>query len=166
MARINRREFIAKGTGAAAAVSLPLLGEAQVLGQGERKLGTCGPPPRKNPERQTSAETNPPLPLPAVPLRRSEPKAEPTAPLMIAKLEYGTTQDWNTDPGDVDSLMRHVRSAVGLWYGWKQLNIKELVALHKNKQQCKIPCLYISGHEGFDFSKAERTALIQYLLDG
>ncbi len=37
-------------------------------------------------------------------------KAEPAPPLMIAKLEYGTTQDWNTDPGDVDNLMRHVRS--------------------------------------------------------
>ena len=75
----------------------------------DRKLGTCGPPPRKNPQRQTSAEGMPPLPLPAVPLRRSEPKAEPAPPLMIAKLEYGTTQDWNTDPGDVDNLMRHVR---------------------------------------------------------
>ena len=73
--------------------------------------GTCGPPPRKNPTRQTSAEGMPPLPLPAAPLRRSEPKAEPAPPLMIAKLEYGTTQDWNTDPGDVDNLMRHVRSA-------------------------------------------------------
>src|SRR5258707_11334965 len=67
----------------------------------ERRLGTCGPPPRKNPERQTSAEGRPPLPLPAVPLRRSEPKAEPAPPLMIAKMEYGTFQDWNTDPGDV-----------------------------------------------------------------
>ena len=49
--------------------------------KGGRKLGTCGPPPRKNPLRQTSAEGMPPLPLPAVPLRRSEPKAEPAAPL-------------------------------------------------------------------------------------
>ena len=28
----------------------------------ERKLGTIGPPPRKNPERQTAAEGMPPLP--------------------------------------------------------------------------------------------------------
>ncbi|MBI1918466.1 MAG: DUF4159 domain-containing protein [Planctomycetes bacterium] len=166
MARIDRREFILKGTAAAAGLAGLGLPEDVLAQQTGRKLGTCGPPPQKSPQRQTSAEGMPPLPLPAVPLRRSEPKAEPTPPLMIAKLEYGTTQDWNTDPGDVDSLMRHVRSAVGLWYGWKQMNIKELVALHKNKAQCKIPCLYISGHEGFDFSKDERTALIQYLLDG
>ena len=94
----------------------------------------------------------PPLPLPAVPLRRSEPKAEPAPPLMMAKLEYGTTQDWNTDPGDADNLMRHVREAVGLWYGWKHMNVEELVALHKADKQCKIPSLYISGHEAFSSS--------------
>src|SRR5437588_12303630 len=94
----------------------------------DRKLGTCGPPPRKNPQRQTSAEGMPPLPLPATPLRRSEPKAEPMAPLMIAKLEYGILQDWNTDPGDVDNLMRHCRYQLGLWYGCKHWNLHELVA--------------------------------------
>ena len=107
-----------------------------------------------------------PLPLPAVPLRRSEPKAEPAPPLMMAKLEYGTTQDWNTDPGDADNLMRHVRQAVGLWYGWKHMNIEELVALHKADKQCKIPSLYISGHEAFEFTKDQRAALVQYLVDG
>src|SRR5437762_13150087 len=117
----------------------------------DRKLGTCGPPPRKNPERQTSAEGAPPLPLPVTPLRRSEPKAEPAPPLMIAKLEYGTFQDWNTDPGDVDNLMRHVRSSLGLWYGWKQLSLAELVSLNKANQKCKVPCLYISGHEALEF---------------
>src|SRR5881392_3467185 len=130
MARIDRRQFIVKGTGAAAA-GLTVLGTPQVEAQGERKLGTCGPPPRKNPQRQTSAEGMPPLPLPVTPLRRSEPKAEPAPPVMIAKLEYGSTQDWNTDPGDVDNLMRHCRYELGLWYGWKPWNVNELVALHK-----------------------------------
>jgi hypothetical protein len=138
------------------------------LGQGvpQRKLGTCGPPPRKNPQRQTSAEGMPPLPLPATPLRRSEPKAEPAPPVMIAKLEYGTTQDWNTDPGDVDNLMRHCRYQLGLWYGWKHWNVNELVALHKAGQQSKIPILYVSGHESFVFSDDQRAAIRQYVLDG
>src|SRR5436305_6209539 len=165
MARINRRQFIVKGTAAAAAAGLAGLNAPPAEGA-ERKLGTCGPPPRKNPERQTSAESMPPLPLPAVPLRRSEPKAEPAAPLMISKMEYGTTQDWNTDPGDVDNLMRHVRSAVGLWYGWKIMHVGELVALHKAKKECKVPALYISGHDSFSFSAEQRAALEQYLLDG
>jgi hypothetical protein len=108
----------------------------------------------------------PPLPLPATPLRRSEPKAEPMAPLMMAKLEYGTFQDWNTDPGDVDNLMRHCRYQLGLWYGWKNWNINELVAQHKAGQPCKIPILYMSGHEAFQLTDAERVAIRQYVLDG
>ncbi len=131
-----------------------------------RKLGTCGAPPRKNPQRQTAAEGMPPLPLPATPLRRSEPKAEPAPPIMIAKLEYGTTQDWNTDPGDVDNLMRHCRYDLGLWYGWKYWNVNELVAAHKAGRQSKIPILYISGHEAFEFTADQRAAIRQYVLDG
>ena len=141
---------------------------AVAIGQAkkQRRLGTCGPPPRKNPQRQTSAEGMPPLPLPVTPLRRSEPKAEPSPPLMIAKLEYGTTQDWNTDPGDVDNLMRHVRYDLGLWYGWKHMSIDELVVNHKANKKTKIPILYISGHDKFQFTQDQRTALRQYLLDG
>ena len=52
------------------------------VGEQKRVLGTIGPPPRKNPQRQASAEGMPPLPIPVVPLRRSEPKAEPQAPLL------------------------------------------------------------------------------------
>src|SRR6516162_9766895 len=163
MRNIDRRKFIVQGAATAAAAAATLgLDPAAVRAAPERELGTCGPPPRKNPLRQTSAEGMPPLPLPAVPLRRSEPKAEPAPPLMISKMEYGTTQDWNTDPGDVDNLMRHVRSAVGLWYGWKHMSVNELVATHKAGGQCKIPCLYVSGHEAFTFSEAQRDALLQY----
>src|SRR6516162_539683 len=103
--RVAKWRALAAG---AAMVCLASLVLAQVK-KPVRRLGTCGPPPRKNPQRQTSAEGMPPLPLPATPLRRSEPKAEPAPPLMIAKLEYGLMQDWNTDPGDVGNLMRHCR---------------------------------------------------------
>jgi hypothetical protein len=99
-------------------------------------------------------------------LRRSEPKAEPAPPLMIAKLEYGDHQDWNTDPGDVDNLMRHVRFQLGLWYGWRHYNVNELTALHKDNKPCNIPILYMSGHEAFEFSDAQRAAIKQYVLDG
>src|SRR5688572_22631857 len=131
MQPIDRRQFIA----AAGLSALDASTGAPQPKEAARQLGTCGPPPRRNPERQASAESMPPLPLPAVPLRRSEPKAEPAPPLMIAKLEYGTTQDWNTDPGDADNLMRHVRSALGLWYGWKPMHVNEVVATYKSKKQ-------------------------------
>jgi hypothetical protein len=145
------------------AVGVAALAEGQSK---DRRLGTCGPPPRKNPQRETSAEGMPPLPLPATPLRRSEPKAEPAPPLMIAKLEYGIMQDWNTDPGDVDNLMRHVRFQLGLWYGWRHYNVNELVAAHKAKKPCTIPILYMSGHEAFEFTDGQRESVKQYVLDG
>ncbi|HKI30464.1 MAG TPA: DUF4159 domain-containing protein [Gemmataceae bacterium] len=156
------------GTGLLLAEILLILTGAAATGQDkqDRKLGTCGPPPRKNPERQTSAEGVPPLPLPAVPLRRSEPKAEPAPPLMVAKMEYGTFQDWNTDPGDVDNLMRYFRSQLNLWYGWRHINVNEVVAAHKADKPTNVPVLYMSGHEAFQFTDAQRAAVKQYVLDG
>lgn len=132
----------------------------------QRKLGTIGPPPRQDPQRQTSAEGLPPLPLPAVPLRRSEPKAEPAPPLFIGKLKYGDTQDYMPNPGDVDNLLRHVRSQLDAWYGWQLYGLDELVATQAQGESAKIPMLYLTGYEAFSFSDAERAALRQYLLDG
>src|SRR3954470_23852981 len=131
MGQMSRRRFLYHSTAAAASAASYLgfpAGSGHAQAPAGRKLGTCGPPPRKNPTRQTSAEGMPPLPLPAVPLRRSEPKAEQAPPLMIVKVEDGTKADCNPDPGDIDNLMRHVRSAVGLWYVWKQMRMAELVA--------------------------------------
>jgi len=159
--KVQRVSALVLGT--IAVIGLTSLLSGQTPG---RKLGTCGPPPRKDPQRQTAAEGMPPLPLPATPLRRSEPKAEPAPPLMIAKLEYGTFQDWNTDPGDVDNLMRHVRHELGLWYGWKTLHVNELVAMHKAGKKSNIPILYITGHDAFQFNKEQREAIKQYVLDG
>src|SRR4051794_23651992 len=157
---------VASGLFLAGLVGVTLTALAAAQAGKDRKLGTCGPPPRKNPERQTSAEGAPPLPLPVTPLRRSEPKAEPAPPLMIAKLEYGTFQDWNTDPGDVDNLMRHVRDKLNLWYGWRHYPLNELVAQHKAGKQVTIPVLYMSGHEPFEFTADQRGAIRQYVLDG
>lgn len=163
---LNRRKFLAQTSATAAAAAIGPTVPSWAADAPARRLGTCGPPPRKNPQRQTAAEGMPPLPLPVTPLRRSEPKAEPTPPIMIAKLEYGTTQDWNTDPGDVDNLMRHCREGLGLWYGWKQLNLAEVVAAHQAGRRTRVPLLYISGHEAFEFSPDERQALQKYLFDG
>jgi hypothetical protein len=144
-------------------VGLALLASAQTA---QRQVGTIGPPPRKNPERQTSAEGMPPLPLPATPLRRSEPKAEPAPPLFMAKLIYGDTQDYMPNPGDIDNLMRHARAELGLWYGWKVLNLNELVALHKQGKSSTLPSLYLTGYQPFQLTEDQREALHQYLLDG
>lgn len=132
----------------------------------DRKLGTLGPPPRQDPQRQTSSESIPPLPLPATPLRRSEPKAEPSPPLFMGRLKYGTSQDYMPNPGDIDNLLRHVRYQIDAWYGYTIVDLQELVALHKEGKSHTIPMLYITGYEKFEFAAEQRAALREYLLDG
>ena len=146
------------------AVVMLMIAGPQAVAQ--RKLGTIGPPPRQDPQRQTAAEGLPPLPLPAVPLRRSEPKAEPSPPLFVAKLAYGTDQDYMPNPGDLDNLLRHVRYQIDAWYGHTVMSLEELVALHKQGRPCKIPTLYITGYEPFQFTPEQRAALRDYVLDG
>jgi hypothetical protein len=142
-----------------------LLAPAALAAQ-TRKLGTIGPPPRKNPQRQTSAESVPPLPLPATPLRRSEPKAEPSPPLFAGKLSYGSTQDWMPNPGDLDNLLRHVRRNLDAWYGHRPFGADELVALHKEDKPNPLPMLYATGYQAFELTSDQRLALRDYLLDG
>jgi len=132
----------------------------------ERQLGTIGPPPRKSPQRQTSSEAIVPLPLPLTPLRRSEPKAEPQAPLFMGRLAYGTTQDYMPNPGDIDNLLRHVRGQVGLWYGQRVVPLSEVVAGFKAGKPVRIPLLYITGYQTFSFSDEERAALADYIYNG
>jgi len=131
-----------------------------------RNLGTVGPPPRQVPQRQTSAEGVAPLPLPVSPLRRSEPKAQPRAPLFIAKLAYGTNQDYMPNPGDIHRLLWHVRRRLGVWYGTTIFKISDLVALHQAGKVCKIPLLYITGYQSFTFTPAQRGALRAYIVNG
>lgn len=132
----------------------------------ERELGTIGPPPRQDPQRETAAEGFPPLPLPVVPLRRSEPKAEPSPPTFIARLAYGDTQDYMPNPGDLDNLLRHVRSQLDAWYGDTTITADELAEQYDAGQRVRIPALYMSGYEAFSFTNAQRAALREYILDG
>jgi hypothetical protein len=132
----------------------------------DRKVGTIGPPPRKDPQRQTSAEGVLPLPLPATPMRRSEPKAEPSPPLFVARLVYGTDQDYMPNPGDIDNLLRHVRYQVDSWYGHTVVKLDELVAMYKEGKGYAVPMLYMVGYEKFSFTPEQREALRAYILDG
>lgn len=139
---------------------------APAAAESERRLGTIGPPPRQNPQRQTAAEGFAPLPLPVVPLRRSEPKAEPQAPLVAGKLTYGTWQDYMPNPGDLDNLMRHMQSQSGLWYSQKLVELEDIVASYKAGKPSGIQMLYITGYQPFSLTDEQRTALRYYLING
>ncbi len=45
-------------------------------------------PPRAKPHRRTAAESLPPLPLPATPLRRSERKRPPAPPALVGMVNF------------------------------------------------------------------------------
>ena len=139
---------------------------APIAAAADRKLGTIGRPPRQNPQRETGGESLPPLPLPATPLRRSEPKAEPSPPLFVGKLMYGDTQDYMPNPGDVDNLLRHVRYNVDAWYGWQLISIDEITAMYAKGGKCHLPMLYITGYHPFELTAEQRQTLRRYLLDG
>lgn len=149
-----------------AAGVIVLICAAVAAAEGTRKLGTIGPPPRKDPQRMTSAEGVPPLPLPATPLRRSEPKAEPSPPLFIARLAYGDVQDYMPNPGDIDNLLRHVRAQLDAWYGHKIVSIDEVATVQAGGEIYDVPMLYITGYQPFDLTQRQREALREYLLNG
>ena len=52
------------------------------------------------------------------------------------------------------------------WIGSPVFDGDLALAQHKAGKQCTIPILYMSGHEAFEFSDDQRTALKQYVLDG
>jgi hypothetical protein len=146
-------------------VALTWMVAAALMAQ-DRKLGTIGPPPRQDPQRMTSAESLPPLPLPATPMRRSEPKAEPAPPTFVAKLAYGDSQDYMPNPGDLDNLLRHVRRNLDAWYGWKIQSLDDIATQQAAGEKCQIPLLYLTGYQAFTLSEKQRLALREYLLDG
>ena len=156
-----RRVGLLVGIGLLVALPSGLLGAKKY-----RSVGRCGPAPPAKPHRRKAAEGFAPLPLPVVPLRRTEKKRPPRAPILIGKIRYGRGQDWLNDPGDIPQLMSQVRRTLGLWYGWRVENLAEITRRHQAGLRNKLPLLFMSGHEAFSFSETERKALRQYMVDG
>ena len=127
----------------------------------EKKF-TCTPKPAAKPPAQHSgAEGLPPLPLPAVPLRRTEKKNPPRPPVLIAKISTKRRSDWATNPADTRNLLR--------WMG-KNLNV-HFSSINMPQNQVPedpraVPVLYRTGHEAFSFPPEVRKKLRSYLLRG
>ncbi|MCK5803782.1 MAG: DUF4159 domain-containing protein [Lentisphaeria bacterium] len=123
---------------------------------------TCTPAPQaKPPAQHSSAEGLPPLPLPAVPLRRTEKKNPPRPPVLIAKIATKRRSDWATNPADTKNLLK--------WMG-KNLNV-HFSSINMPDTQIpadprQVPVLYRTGHEAFSFSPEQRQRLRAYLSQG
>jgi hypothetical protein len=134
---------------------------------------SCGPPPPAAPQRRTGGESFPPLPLPATPVRRTEPKREPAPPALIGKVAYvppkWVTQDgkrfqyrdWTTDPGDMATLLNWTNAQLGIRYRSEQIDLDTF-----SYDPAELPVLYFTGHEAVNLDAKQIARLQRYVLDG
>jgi len=123
---------------------------------------TCTPkPPAKPPAQHSAAESLPPLPLPAVPLRRTEKKNPPRPPVLIAKIATQRRSDWATNPADSKNLLRWMSKNLNVHFSSMNLPQNQIPADPR-----EIPVLYRTGHEAFTFPDDVRKNLRSYLLRG
>ncbi len=132
-----------------------------------------GPPPAK-PKRIKGAESFPPLPLPATPLRRTERKRDPTPPVLLGKVKYGKPRswvqadgstyqmyDWESEKGDIPSLLRRFGKATGVRYHWIPQDIHTF-----SGDPDEVPILYFTGHGEIGLTPQELGRLRDYVLRG
>lgn len=142
----------------------PLLGDLGLDSDAskEEKTFSCSPAPASKPPAQhSSAEGLPPLPLPVVPLRRTEKKNPPRPPVLIAKIATQRQSDWATNPADAKNLLK--------WMG-KNLNV-HFSDMNMPEQQIPsdpktVPVLYRTGHDAFTFTPQAKAKLTNYLVKG
>ncbi len=123
---------------------------------------TCVPAPAPPPPAQhSSAEGLPPLPLPVVPLRRTEKKNPPRPPVLIAKIATAKKTDWATNPTDAENLLKWMAQNLNVHFSDMIIQDGSIPDNPKN-----IPVLYRTGHDAFAFSPEQRARLRNYLLNG
>lgn len=147
--------------GDAAAGLLDGLGLESTVAREEANYTCVAKPPATPPAQHSGAEGVPPLPLPAVPLRRTEKKNPPRPPVLIAKIATKSKADWATNPADARNLLRWM--AKDLKVHFSSINMPETQVPADPK---KVPVLYRTGHEAFSFSPDIRQRLRAYLLGG
>ncbi|OGV62684.1 MAG: hypothetical protein A3K19_30995 [Lentisphaerae bacterium RIFOXYB12_FULL_65_16] len=152
---------VAWGAGDITAGLLDGLGLDSPVSREETKY-TCTPlPPPTPPAQHSGSEGLPPLPLPVVPLRRTEKKNPPRPPVLIAKISTQRESDWATNPADADNLLKWM--AQNLSVNFSSINLPQHQVPSDPRQ---VPVLYRTGHEAFSFPSEVRQNLRAYLLGG
>lgn len=175
---IKRRKSTASRRAAFACRVLAMLAagwSAGVLAASEDDwLVPLGPPPQAAPKRISGGEGVPPLPLPATPIRRTERKREPKAPLLIGKIVWGESAeyryaggetrqiaDWNLCPDDLAQLMRKAGRWFGLSYGTQAVSLN---AFDGDPQAT--PVLFLSGVRTLRLTDGQLELLRNYVARG
>jgi hypothetical protein len=158
-----------------AAIVLTLLAGVLAYGQGTGDDdGPCGLPPEAKPQRIKGGEGVPPLPLPATPLRRTERKRQPAPPILVGKLIWGQQRskmfpdgrkavwaDWNTDPADMQRLMKFANAKLDTRYRNVQIDPRTF-----SWDPAEVPILYVQGRRALVLDDATKKALRDYVSKG
>lgn len=120
-----------------------------------------GLPPPAKPHRVSAAEGFPPLPLPVVPMRRSEQKRPPQPLALIAKIKRSYSDDWRGTIADMKQLLAWVSPRLNVSYTSNELSLSQFSFDPKT-----LPIIYLTGHRKVIFTDSEKEKLRQYLLNG
>ncbi len=170
----HSRHWFCRATGTVClylSLAIPLSGQADLLkgfGQDSEIVRRetefpClpSPPPPPPPAQHSGAEGLPPLPLPVVPLRRTEKKNPPRPPTLIARVLPADQSGWAEHFGNTDHLLRWMAETMNLHFSSINLPERELP-----DNADEIPILYRTGLEGFSMNERQRLELRQYLERG
>ncbi|MCX7824701.1 MAG: DUF4159 domain-containing protein, partial [Verrucomicrobiae bacterium] len=123
------------------------------------------PPPLEKPApppaHMASSEGVPPLPYPAVLLKRQERKNPPQPPVLITKIRTNDPEDWARVPNDLKGLLEFMSAGMNVHF---TPNIKTFAQISTDPS--KNPVLYRSGYKEFKLEKQEIALLREYVLNG
>src|SRR5579884_2045276 len=95
--------------------------------------------PKPPPAQISSSEGMPPLPYPAVPMKRQEKKNPPQPPVLLTKIKSADAEDWARTPNDLKGLLESLSSEMNVHFS---SNIKSFDEI--SSDPTKNPVLYRS----------------------
>ena len=120
-------------------------------------------PPLAKPKRVTAGESLPPLPLPATPLRRSEPKRQPAKPALVGLLNFSDLNNkYPTTQVDIEKLIQFANNKLNIQYRFIELSISRFTY-----NPSELPIIYITGWTPMpELSENTIQKLRQYVYSG
>ncbi len=117
--------------------------------------------PKPPPAQISSSEGMPPLPYPAVPMKRQEKKNPPQPPVLLTKVRSADAEDWARTPNDLKGLLESLSAEMNVHFSSNIKTFDEVSA-----DPTKNPVLYRSGYKPFTLSPAEVTRMREYVMNG
>ncbi len=117
--------------------------------------------PKPPPAQISSSEGMPPLPYPAVPMKRQEKKNPPLPPVLLTKIKSADAEDWARTPNDLKGLLESLSAEMNVHFSSNVKSFEET-----STDAVKNPVLYRSGYKAFTLSTTEASHLREYILNG